>query len=229
MALKKNLGSLLVVGLCTALSCALAYLTADPAARLLGLPALVSLAVLALAVQWLMFVPAYIAQTEHYYDLTGSATYLVVVWLAVWAAGAGGPGARTLLLATLVSIWALRLGSFLFRRVRQSGKDGRFDEIKPDWARFLVAWTLQGVWVFVTLIAALIAMTSTSTPSVDAWAVAGTLIWALGFGIEALADAQKAASKRMPPTPENSSTSASGPGLATPTTSAKYCCGWVSA
>ena len=191
MALKKTLGSVLVVVLCTGLSIALAALGSEPGSRLLGLPSLVSLALIALALQWLMFVPAFAAQTEHYYDLTGSATYLVVVWLAVWAAGAGGPGARSLLLAALVSIWALRLGSFLFRRVRQSGKDGRFDEIKPDWARFLVAWTLQGVWVFVTLIAALIAITGSSAPALDAWAVAGALVWALGFGIEAVADAQK--------------------------------------
>lgn len=190
-----RLSSLLTVLLCTVLTMGLATLVDGGGARIGPWPALPALALIAFAVQWLAFVPAYAWQTEHYYDLTGSATYLSVVWIAL-ALTDGGP--RALLLVALISIWALRLGSFLFRRVRRDGKDGRFDEIKPDWAKFLVAWTLQGVWVFVTLVAALIAITDAGAQAVDAWAVVGAALWLAGFGCEAVADAQKSRFKADP-------------------------------
>ena len=36
--------------------------------------------ILAFIIQWIAFLPAYIFQTEKFYDLTGSLTYLSVVW-----------------------------------------------------------------------------------------------------------------------------------------------------
>ena len=62
---------------------ALAWLVDDSAQSWASLPPLVVLALLAFAIQWLAFVPAFAAQTEHYYDLTGSATYASVVVLAL--------------------------------------------------------------------------------------------------------------------------------------------------
>ena len=39
---------------------------------------------------------------------------------------------RDVLLALFVWIWAFRLGSFLFIRVKKAGSDGRFDLMKKD-------------------------------------------------------------------------------------------------
>ena len=123
-----------------------------------GVPVIALCAALAFAINWLAFLPAYAFQTEHYFDLTGSLTYLALVALALVSAGAGDP--RALLLAALVGAWALRLGLFLFARIRADGSDARFDALKPDFGRFLLTWTLQGLWVFLTLSCALAAMTS---------------------------------------------------------------------
>ncbi|MCF8005212.1 MAG: DUF1295 domain-containing protein, partial [Chromatiaceae bacterium] len=84
-----------------------------------------------------------------------------------------------------------RLGSFLYRRVQKAGSDSRFDEIKPCFVSFLMAWTLQGLWVFLTLAAALAAMTASTTPPLGVIGVIGILVWMIGFAIEAIADAQK--------------------------------------
>ena len=43
-------------------------------------------------------------------------------------------------------------GSYLFLRIRKAGADARFDEIKPSFPRFLSTWTLQGLWVTLTLV-----------------------------------------------------------------------------
>ena len=154
-----------------------------------GLPLFAGAAALAFAVQWVVFVPSYMAQTEHYYDLTGSLTYLSLVIATLLLAGSFD--ARSIVLALLVSIWTLRLASFLFLRIKRRGVDERFDNIKPSFSRFLMAWTLQGLWVFLTLSAALAAMTSTTPEPLEPLGVAGMVVWTLGLAIEAVSDRQK--------------------------------------
>jgi steroid 5-alpha reductase family enzyme len=154
-----------------------------------------AVAAAAVATQWVAFVPAFRRQTERFYDLTGSATYLGAAWLGVWL---GGASPRGLLLGAVVTAWAVRLGAFLFRRVHADGGDGRFDAIKPDAGRFLIAWSLQGLWVVVTLSAALAAMMSSAQPPFGALDVVGVVVWLAGFALEAIADAQKRAFRADP-------------------------------
>lgn len=56
-------------------------------------------------------------QTEKFFDLTGSLTYISVTLIAVFFSKAHD--VRSILLAALVVIWAIRLGSFLFGRIKQ--------------------------------------------------------------------------------------------------------------
>jgi steroid 5-alpha reductase family enzyme len=149
-------------------------------------------------IQWLAFIPAYRLQTEKFYDLTGSFTYISVITIA--ALLSTRLDARSILLWALVVIWAGRLGPFLFRRIRKAGKDDRFDEIKPSFIRFLNVWTIQALWVTFTMAAALIAITTLNRKELDLFALIGFLIWVLGFTLEAVADAQKS---RFNANPEN--------------------------
>jgi steroid 5-alpha reductase family enzyme len=140
-------------------------------------------------IQWLVFIPSYLLQTEKLFDLTGSITYISVIAIAVFfSTGADG---RSILLSALVVIWAVRLGSFLFGRIKKAGKDDRFDELKPSFIRFLNVWTIQGLWVTCTMAAALIAITTTTRKEFDLFAILGFLTWILGFAIEVIADSQK--------------------------------------
>lgn len=153
---------------------------------------------LAFLIQWLVFIPAYIFQTEKFFDLTGSLTYISVITGAViFSEGVDG---RSILLAALVVIWAIRLGSFLFGRIKKAGKDDRFDEIKPSFIRFLNVWTIQGLWVTFTMAAALVAITTTTRKELDLFAIVGFLIWVFGFAIEVIADSQKS---RFSANPDN--------------------------
>lgn len=180
-----------------ALGLILAIVVGSGDAQLLGLPALPVLAVLSFAIQWMAFIPAFAFQTEHYYDLTGSLSYLSLIMLGFWSSLEQGTGGRAVVLALVCSIWAIRLGSFLFRRVKRAGKDGRFDDIKPDFGRFLLAWTLQGLWVFLTLLAALIGMTR-GGEGADLLLLVGFAVWLAGFAIEAIADVQKSGFSSQP-------------------------------
>ncbi len=153
-------------------------------------------AIIAFAVNWIAFVPAFKAQTEKFYDLTGSLTYLTVVVLAFLLADA--PDTRAVIAALLVIIWAGRLGTFLFRRVTKEGKDGRFDNIKTHPFRFLRAWSLQGLWVLVTLACALAVITASDRKDFGVWGIAGLIVWIVGFTIEVVADQQKSAFRADP-------------------------------
>jgi steroid 5-alpha reductase family enzyme len=144
---------------------------------------------LAFLIQWAVFIPSYLQQTEKVFDLTGAITYISVTTLAVVLSPT--VDGRSILLLALVMTWAGRLGTFLFRRVRKQGKDARFDDIKPSFARFLSTWTLQALWVTLTLSAALAAITTTTRRGLGLFALIGFLVWATGFAIEASADSQK--------------------------------------
>jgi len=156
---------------------------------LLGMPAFAVLYALAFAIQWIVFVPSYLLRSERFFDITGSVTYTSVAALAVaWSAPVD---ARSALLLGLVVIWAARLGTFLLRRVVRAGKDERFDRIKRSFPRLLLTWTLQGLWVSLTLAGALAAITTATRRPLGIPAFVGVALWVCGFAVEAVADTQK--------------------------------------
>ena len=105
---------------------------------------------------------------------------------------------RALVVAGAVIVWAARLGSFLFRRVRRDGGDGRFDWIKTNFLRFLMTWTLQGLWVLLTLATALAVITAKDRADIDVFLIVGMSVWLAGFVIEVIADRQKSAFRANP-------------------------------
>lgn len=151
-------------------------------------------AVLAYVINWVVFIPSSIKQTERYFDLTGSVTYLLITAAAITLSGA--PDARSIIVAAMVTVWAIRLGTFLFRRVRSDGGDGRFDEIKVDPLRFFMTWTLQGLWVLITIAAALAILTSELRRDIGWIGIIGIAVWIGGFAIEVASDRQKSAFKK---------------------------------
>jgi steroid 5-alpha reductase family enzyme len=146
--------------------------------------------------QWIAFIPAYLKRTEKFYDLMGGVTYVTIVWFTVGLSPS--VDARAWLLAGMISVWAIRLSTFLFRRIHAAGEDRRFREIKLSFARFLLAWTTQGLWVTFSLAAALAAMTSTTKVESGIYAIIGFIVWLLGFGIEVVADWQKSRFRTVP-------------------------------
>lgn len=167
----------------------LAWAGSRGGAVIFGLPLFAGCVALSILLQWIAFVPAYILQTEKFYDLTGSITFLTLIIIALSLTPT--PDLRSILLGLLPAIWSVRLGSFLFLRIHRSGSDSRFDEIKTSFPRFLLAWTLQGLWVSFSLAAALAAITAVRKVEFGVWAVIGLLVWLFGFGFEVVADHQK--------------------------------------
>lgn len=161
-----------------------------------GIKLFLGFVILAYLVQWLVYVPSFLNQTEHYFDLTGSITYQLIAVLALILTETRD--ARTVILALMILVWAFRLGTFLFRRVRAAGKDDRFDKLKTNWAQFLMVWTIQGLWITFTAAAGLAAITSGQKSGLGVVGVIGIIVWTLGFGFEVVADRQKSAWRADP-------------------------------
>jgi steroid 5-alpha reductase family enzyme len=174
----------------------LAWAGSQGSAEAFGFPIFALAVGIAFIIQWLAFIPAYLAQTEKFYDLTGSITYITVVILAAMLSPV--KDGRTWLLVGLVVIWAARLGSFLFMRIQKAGEDRRFREIKPSFPRFLLTWSLQGLWVSFSLAAALAAITTSERVELGIFAIVGALVWLFGFGFEVIADQEKSRFKADP-------------------------------
>ena len=154
---------------------------------------------LAFAIQWIAFIPAYIFQTEKFYDLTGSLTYLSVIWysLAVSSDQFTNLNVANIAIVLLISLWAIRLGSFLFMRIHHDGEDKRFRSIKPSASQFFMTWTLQGLWVSLCSMCALTAISSNTGIVTNAFFYIGLALFILGFSIEVMADMEKSAFKAI--------------------------------
>ena len=149
--------------------------------------------ILAFLIQWMAYIPAYVFQTEKFYDLTGSLTYLSVIWYALILASSdfANANAANIVIVLLISLWAVRLGSFLFMRIHKDGEDKRFRTIKPSATQFFMTWTLQGLWVSLCSMCALTAISSDGGVVVNAMFYFGLGLFVLGFSTEIVADNQK--------------------------------------
>ncbi|KAF5335935.1 hypothetical protein D9611_006246 [Ephemerocybe angulata] len=128
--------------------------------------------------------------------------------------------ARNIVASALVMVWACRIAGFLLFRVLKMGKDARFDDIRSSFWKFLGEWAVAGyirpsttvssltflssspslafwiaqiLWVWtVSLPVTILNSPSVSNPAFGTSRdIAGIVLWAVGFLIETIADAQK--------------------------------------
>ena len=168
-----------------------------------GYPLFILCACIPFIIHWIVFIPSMIKQTEHYFDLRGSISYVMTCVVSLYLVALSTDlSLRSIIIASLITIWAIRLGSFLFLRVKREGRDNRFNVMKTKFWWFLFTWTLGGLWVFVTMCAGLAAITSGK--NVDLFShpldIIGLSLWVIGFVTEVIADNQKS---RFRSNPEN--------------------------
>ena len=195
---KSSRSSLIAIIVALVIGALVALAGSQGGAAIGGIPLFALAVAAAFAIQVIAFIPAMILRTERFFDLTGSLTFLAISVALVLLTPM--PDARSWILAAMVILWAVRLGSFLALRVHKAGSDGRFDEIKGSPVRFLQVWVIQGAWVSITAAAAWIAIsTDAAARAPIGWlTVVGIVVWLLGMTIEIVADAQKSAFRADP-------------------------------
>ncbi|MDB9973838.1 DUF1295 domain-containing protein [Gammaproteobacteria bacterium] len=179
---------------------AAAFLVAVLLANATGIDLVLKVVFIAFALQWLAFIPAYVFQTEKFYDLMGSITYLSVMWfsLASTSEQFTALNGANIAIVLLITLWALRLGTFLFMRIHKDGEDKRFRSIKPSATQFFMTWTLQGLWVSMCSMCALTAISSETGVVMNTLFYIGLGLFIYGFCIEIIADNQKSKFRSIP-------------------------------
>ena len=154
-----------------------------------GINAFTFILIVAVLLQIIFFIPSFLLKTEKYYDLVGSLTYITTVSLAYFSVEN-----KTMIDSIIyfyVMVWALRLGIYLFRRVRNDGKDVRFEQAKRHFLWFLQYWMGQALWVSLTACTAIIGILSPEDDLLPVLAMIGMALWLSGFTIESVSDYQK--------------------------------------
>ena len=142
-------------------------------------------------IHYIVFIPSFIFKTERFFDITGSITFLSVIFYIFYNRNLEDFNYSGIILLVLIGLWTLRLGLFLFYRVIKDGKDKRFDELKTNFLKFMTVWTMSGTWVFITASPAIAALSSNKINDNLIFITIGSLLWVLGFIIEVISDRQK--------------------------------------
>ncbi|CAN8235027.1 unnamed protein product [Cochlearia groenlandica] len=155
-------------------------------------------AIVTVVYQLIFFVITALFKIDKVTDFAGSTNFVILAVLtlllkATWHF-------RQIVLTLLVVVWGLRLAIFLLMRILQWGEDRRFDEMREKFAKLVVFWTFQAVWVWTVSLPLTVVNASDGGESLKPTDVIGWTMWAIGFLIEAAADQQKLSFKN---TPEN--------------------------
>ena len=158
-----------------------------------GIPIILLCAIVSFVTHWMIAAPSLITSSEKYFDFTGMVATLLVVLTAMFALLSSGAqvSIRSVFVASFVSVWTLRLGIFLYKRIVKAGEDIRFRDIKKSLPKFLMTWTLSALWVFLTTVNAITLIALNPLEPIGIFFIMGALLWLLGFGFEVIADRQK--------------------------------------
>lgn len=114
-----------------------------------------------------------------------------------------------ILVTSLVAVWGLRLAYHIFQRNRDKGEDPRYAAWRAKWGRafvwrsYLQVFLLQGLFMLVIAVPVVLVNTYRWVHPPGAgtrgyFALAGALVWSVGFFFEAVGDAQLARFKKDP-------------------------------
>lgn len=157
----------------------------------------INAAILMMVVVW------YIAKRLNnagYVDAAWSYGFTFVI--AVFALAGSGDATRKLVLAAMVAVWSLRLGTHILLRLlkHHPTEDPRYAELremfpKRPWFMFFGFFQLQAILIGILSIPFAISA-SNSAPALNPWEIAGVILFVAAFLGEIVADAQLAAFKR---------------------------------
>lgn len=154
---------------------------------------LISLGV-SIGINLLMFIPAFIYKTDKLTDLSYSLTFIILATILFLF---NTYSLSKLLLWVMVAAWGVRLGSYLFIRIRKMKKDPRFDDKRDDFFKFLKFWMVQGLTAWLVMMSSTLFFNLERT-SFNYLSIIGLMVWASGLTIESIADYQKYQFKTNP-------------------------------
>lgn len=124
--------------------------------------------------------------------------FVLVTWLAMESVPPTQTLERSWLLATLTTIWGLRLSVYLLRRNWRRGEDRRYQAMREHhgerfwWVSLLTVFLLQAVILWIVSFPIQVAMVNSKTKPLSWLDLAGAAVWSIGLFFEAVGDHQMA-------------------------------------
>ncbi len=175
-------------------------LASQDLAQLAAIVGQVALLVWAYMTVW--FLVALALRRNDVADVAWGLGFIVIAWSLLLVTDPRPP--RLWIAAVLVTVWGVRLAYYIASRRRGKPEDYRYAAWRKQWGKwfyvrsYLQVFLLQGL--FMVLIALPLAVLAAQTPPSRA-TMLGALavgVWLVGFGFEAVGDAQLAAFLREP-------------------------------
>lgn len=151
---------------------------------------------ISLAIQVGFFVVAALRKTDALTDLSYGLSFVAIVWLIGIEKAPLTP--LSALLVSMVTLWGIRLATYLFIRVLIIKQDKRFDGVRENPLKFGLFWLLQAVSIWVILLPTTAAISSNHTNTIALWQWLALAGWIIGLTIETVADWQKFVFKLKP-------------------------------
>jgi len=191
---------ILVALICVLIPSSIAYAISDNSLLINDVPIIYYCIAISYLIHWIVFIPSYLQKTEKFYDFTGMIAYLSIIGFTLYQKKQilGTIDFDSMLIGILISVWTLRLGMFLFYRVFKVGEDDRFEAVKTSASRFFIWFTVSGLWVSLTSIAAINILTTKIDHNNYYFVYLGALVWLFGFLFEVISDYQKMKFKNIP-------------------------------
>lgn len=126
-------------------------------------------------------------------DIAWGFGFVIIAWVSLLYTPE--TSIRELLVVTLVTLWGVRLGSFLWYRSIGRGEDFRYANFRKNWGKnavmiaFFRVFMMQGAFMLL-LAYPILRVHASEGPGVDFFMIAGALIWLLGFFFQVVGDAQ---------------------------------------
>lgn len=149
----------------------------------------------------IVFAVALIMKDNSIVDIAWGLGFILVAAFTLFRQA--GTTSLQILVSLLVLLWGLRLAVHVFIRNKGRGEDWRYANWRREWGRWFVVRSYLQIFLLQGLMLIIIAypimlINSTQTDSIGLLAVAGTLIWMVGFFFEAVGDFQLLRFKRNP-------------------------------
>lgn len=123
-------------------------------------------------------------------DIAWGLGFILVGWVSYF----NNPKLLVLLIATLTTVWGIRLSLHIYLRNKGKQEDFRYKKWREEWGgwfylrSYLQVYVLQGLFMYLISLPVLIA--SYSRAPFGYWVYLGILIWVIGFLFESVGDWQ---------------------------------------
>ena len=144
---------------------------------------------ISLGINFFFFAFASAFKTDKLTDFTYGLSFILLVLFFFWRNQSFF--LYQWLVILMVSLWALRLITYLLVRILKIKKDRRFDGMRENFIKFLGFWTFQGISVWVISWPSLYLLTRSSDYSLTNPSYLGIGIYLFALIFETIADWQK--------------------------------------